>query len=70
MKHELLLKDIQTPESLVEGYPELFTTPQVNWLLKTRHKNGLADTGAVLKISRKLYIHTPMFMAWFMKQKA
>jgi len=50
------LDDVCTPQALTKENPELFTESQINWLIKTRHKNGLAETGAVLKISRKIYI--------------
>ncbi len=49
---------------------ELFTDSQINWLIKTRHKNGLAETGAVLKISGKIYLNKPLFLNWFLNQKA
>ena len=64
------LNDICTPAILVKENPEILTDPQVTWLLKTRHKNGLADTGAIIKISQKLYINKPQFFEWFLKQKA
>lgn len=64
------LIDACTPQTLVKENPDLFTESQINWLIKTRHKNGLAKTGAVLKISRKIYIKKSLFFDWFMSQKA
>jgi len=64
------LLDVCTPETLSAKHPDLFTISQLGWLLKTRHKNGLADTGAVLKVSQKLYINRSIFLKWFLKQKA
>ena len=64
------LNDVCTPETLAEENSNLFTKSQVNWLVKTRHKNGLAETGAILKISRKIYINKSMFIDWFMQQTA
>ena len=64
------LNSICTPDTIVKENPDLFTDPQISWLLKTRKKNGLAETGAVLKISRKLYINKPIFFDWFLNQKA
>jgi len=63
------LNDICTPAILVKENPQILTEPQVNWLIKTRHRNGLSDTGAILKISRKLYINKPLFLDWLLKQK-
>jgi len=64
------LNDVCTPTALVKENPELFTEGQINWLIKTRHKNGLAKTGAILKISRKIYLNKSKFFEWFMQQKA
>jgi len=67
---QISLSDICTPETLVKENPELFTESQLNWLIKTRNKNGLAETGAILKISRKIYILRSKFIEWFKEQKA
>ncbi len=64
------LNDVCTPKTLVKENPELFTEGQINWLIKTRHKNGLAETGAILKISRKIYLKRSLFIDWFTSQKA
>jgi hypothetical protein len=64
------LDDVCTPKTLAKENPDLFTDGQVNWLIKTRHKNGLAETGAILKISRKIYLKKSIFIDWFMQQKA
>jgi hypothetical protein len=64
------LDDVVTVETLHAAHPDLFTRPQLSWLLKTRHKNGLEQLGAILKISRKLYIKKSIFIDWFLDQKA
>ncbi|CAA9892797.1 conserved hypothetical protein [Candidatus Methylobacter favarea] len=64
------LEDVVTVDTLHAAHPHLFTKPQLNWLLKTRHKNGLEQVGAILKISRKLYIKKSIFVDWLLKQKA
>lgn len=70
MQQQTTLDDVCTPEALAQENSNLFTKSQVNWLVKTRHKNGLAETGAILKISRKIYINKSMFIDWFMQQTA
>jgi len=62
------LDDVVTIDTLQAEYPHLFTKSQLSWLLKTRHKNGLEQLGAVLKISRKLYIKKSIFIGWFLEQ--
>lgn len=64
------LTDVCTPKAFVKKYPDLLTPIQLDWILKTRHKNGLSQTGAVLKISRKLYLKKSAFIDWFLDQKA
>ncbi len=64
------LDDVVTIDTLQAEHPNLFSKPQLNWLLKTRHKNGLEQLGAILKISRKLYIKKSIFIDWFLEQKA
>ena len=49
------LDDVVTVDTLQAAHPDLFSKPQLRWLVKTRHKNGLNHLGAVLKISRKIY---------------
>jgi len=73
MSEEILsttLTAVCTPSTLAQENSNLFTEGQINWLIKTRHKNGLAETGAILKISRKIYINKSIFFEWFMQQKA
>jgi len=67
---ELSLTDIYVAAQLIAENPDLFTQAQLNWLIKMRHKNGLADCGAIFLVSRKVYIHKPLFLEWFMNQRA
>lgn len=67
---QITLSDVCTPETLVKEHPELFTVSQLNWLINTRKKNGLAESGAILKISRKIYILKSKFFTWFKQQYA
>jgi len=69
-KQSTTLDDIYTQEKFVEDNPDLLTESRLRWMVKIRRKNGLSETGAILKISRKIYIHKPKFLKWFLKQKA
>jgi len=64
------LSDYLTIEKLQEKYPDKFTIPQLTWILRKRDMNGLSKTGAVVMVSRKPYIHEPLFTEWFANQKA
>ena len=62
--------ELTTTRTLAFENQKLFTKTQLDWLVKFRDDNGLTETGAVIKVSRKLYIHKPKFFAWFLTQKA
>ena len=64
------LDDICLSKAFAKENTDLFTDSQISWLIKMRHKNGLAETGAVLKISGKIYLNKPLFLNWFLNQKA
>jgi len=64
------LDEIITPDELVQQHPTKFTKPQIDWLLRNRHKNGLEKTGAVSLVGRRFYINEPKFTAWLLSQKS
>jgi len=64
-----VLSDIFRPDTIAENNPKLFTYKQLEWMLKHRMENGLSDSGAVVKVSNKLYIHLPKFLEWFLSRK-
>lgn len=68
-QHSSTLGDICTPLTLVQENPDLLTSNQMLWLLKTRDQNGLSKSGAVLKVSRKIYLVRGKFLEWFLDQK-
>ena len=49
---------------------DLFNDGQVNWMVKKRHENGLEEAGAVIKIGRRLYLHWPKFVGWFVNRNS
>ena len=64
------LDDFCTTETLAKENPDLFSKSQLDWQVKTRHKNGLADSDAVLKISGRIYLRKSKYLDWFLRQKA
>ncbi len=63
------LSDVVLPETLLEENPDLFNDSQINWLIRNREHNGLKESGAVLKVGRKLYLSRMRFHKWFYNQK-
>ena len=41
-----------------------FTEPQVRWWIHQAEANGLARTGAIVRIGRRVFIDTDKFWAW------
>ena len=66
--HDTSINDIATPNEIVMEFPNKFTKGQLIWLFRTRHKNGLQESGAALLISRKPYFNKPKLLEWFLAQ--
>lgn len=62
------LADFARKEQFLEENHNLFTEPQFNWWVRNRNQNGLAESGAVILASRKIYIHRRRFTKWFTAQ--
>jgi len=69
-KAQTALDQIITPSEIVKQHPDKFTKPQITWLLRNRHKNGLEESGAVFMVGRKFYINVPKFTAWLLSQNS
>ena len=48
----------------------LFTERQFDWFIRQRANNGLNESGALMKISNRWYIHTDKFTQWFISHSA
>ena len=63
------IDDLTTVAELANEYPNLFTQKQLEWLVKSRKTNGLEETGAVLKVGRRLYLKRTIFFVWILSQR-
>lgn len=63
-------EDIYRQEAFEDKHSDKFTHSQITTFVKHREFNGLSETGAVLKVGRKIYIDEPKFMNWFLNQRA
>ncbi len=45
-----------------------FTEGGLRWLIFHEHANGLAESGAIVRIGRKVLIDSDKFFAWVMAQ--
>jgi hypothetical protein len=63
------IQNICKPEAIVTEFPHLFSNSQINWIVKSRRKNGLLTSGAVLQVGRRVYLHKQKFLIWFLSQR-
>ena len=64
------LKDYQQKDQFLKEYESLITESQLEWLIRQRANNGLNDSGALMKISNRWYVHTDKFTQWFSSHTA
>jgi len=64
------LKDYQQKDQFLKEYESLFSKSQFDWFIRQRANNGLNDSGALMKISNRWYIHTEKFTRWFSSHSA
>ena len=73
MKPEIGLGDICTPKTFAENHPNLFDgpgCPKMDYLVRTRHLNGLSDCGAIVEPAhRRPMIVPPKFLSWLLSRK-
>jgi hypothetical protein len=67
---EVSLEDFLSLDNFQKKHADKFTKAQLNWLLRFRDRNGLTESGAVIMVARKFYLHEARFAAWFNTQKA
>jgi hypothetical protein len=63
------LKNLITVAELAKRYPTILSVGGIRVWLRQRNENNLQESGAIIKISRKLYIDEPKFIDWLYKYK-
>lgn len=59
--------ELYTKKQLAARHPHLLTARRLEWALRQRAHNGLADSGAVFDSPcGGLLIHEPPFLVWFL----
>ena len=64
------LNEYKKKEKFLEENQSLFTESQFDWFIRQLANNGLDDSGALMKISNRWYIHTDKFTQWFSSHSA
>jgi len=63
MHTETPLEDWVTKEQFVDTYPAI-SLSQLNYLIRSRHYNGLSEAKAVAKVGGRVLIHKKKFGTW------
>jgi len=63
------LKNLITVADLSKKYPTILSVGGIRGWLSQRNENGLKESGAIIKISRKLYIDETKFIDWLQTHK-
>jgi hypothetical protein len=66
----MYIKDYKPKDQFQKEYESLFSKSQIEWIIRQRENNGLNESGALMKISNRWYIHTDKFTQWFISHQA
>ena len=64
-EQKMNLDEHKKKEKFLEDNQSLFTKNQLDWLIRQRANNKLNESGALMKVSNRWYIHTEKFTRWF-----
>ena len=74
MDINITLADVVTPAQFEQENPHLFDgegTPSLEYLIRTRRINGLANCGAVIEpVQRRPMVVRPKFLEWLLSKNA
>lgn len=59
-------RNLKSVRDLAAGGP--FTEPQIRWLVFMEAQNGLAKSGAIVRVGRRVYIDVDKFEGWIDRQ--
>lgn len=57
-------QQLDTVRTYAEKSPGVFTEASIRWLIFNEKQNGLAKTGAIIRVGRKVLINTTKFNDW------
>ena len=60
------LADVCSAEEFAKRYPYLnFTRERFEYLVKNKNKNGLLESGSLVKVGRAYYVKATAFSWWY-----
>ena len=58
------MPNLETVKTLAEKHPGVIKEGGIRWEIFNKDKNGLAESGAILKRGRKVLIDTDRYFDW------
>jgi len=62
------IPNLATVRTLAQQYPDVITEGGLRWEIFNKDKNGLGESGAILKRGRKILIDTNRYFDWLYSQ--
>lgn len=62
--------NLETVRTLSQKYPNVITEGGLRWEIFNSDKNGLTESGAIIRRGRKLLIDTDRYFAWVYSQNS
>jgi len=66
MNDSISLDDIVSIRTLVKRHPTIGTEASLRWQIHRAKHNGLAESGAIIRRGRILFIVVPRYLAWML----
>lgn len=64
MNDDLCLNDLMPIKAFVERNPGMGSESSLRWQIFNAEQNGLAESGAIVRRGRRLFIVVPRYLAW------
>lgn len=61
---EVRLDDLMTVPAFLRRYPDIQTEQGLRWQIFNRDKNGLKDSGAIVKKGGRWFVNLPRYRDW------
>lgn len=61
-----MARDLKTVSQFASG--SVWSEPQLRWMIFHAASNGLADSGAIVRVGRRVYIDVEAFDGWLRLQ--
>lgn len=66
MNDNLSLSDLTPIKAFAEQNPAIGSEASLRWQIFCAEQNGLADSGAIVRRGRRIFIVGPRYLAWML----